>query len=362
MFHVFTREEIRQTVSAEVNVEDYARRIYYSRLENALSEDPFDVIHNTPEHGDKESAVEQTELYNHLLYWLSAVGSGSLVTFQTACHTLGWSQNGTEPRRILRHLRLLGHLECSRDGTHWSVAPPVLTRRSHPPVEETYILCGGRDAILLECLRARTVIEEAPQPWGNGPAAVYIRGDGYHLVHNVTKPDPGFRLQVIDNTAERLASLLPPIEAWLEMLQVLTGITPHLFDVRRFDGSEFVDDAFDNKSGLYELWQPSKDKQSQSRPKYTLFYDADRGCWLRGDWYGLRYLASVLKGELCEVQYDQNMGCLAVPEGRRWPELYERILVLASGCLPVHRGGWLLYKAIGPSLVDALQPKLHLQL
>jgi hypothetical protein len=168
---------------------------------------------------------------------------------------------------------------------------------------------------------------------------------------------------VIDNAAERLANLLPPIEVWPDTLQVLFGITPHIFDIRRFDGSGFVDEVFEGKkSGFHELWPPTGGGQPPCAPKYTLFYDAKRDCWLRGDWYGLRYLALWLEGESCEVQYEQDAGRLAVPQNWRWPELYERALVLASGRLPVYRKGWLLYEDVSSRLLDILQVKLHLHL
>lgn len=360
-YHAFTREEIRGLVGAEVNVQDYARRIRYHRLATLPLEDPFGVFPDAHEHGDEQGMVKRTELYNCLLHCLSAVGSGSLASFQTACHTLDLSQDNVDTRRILRRLRLLGHLECSRDGTRWSIASPVLTRRCHPTGDDTYVFCGGRDTALLEALRLQGLVEEVPQPVGEGPATVYICGVDPAQPIAVTGLDSAFWLQVIDNAAERLANLLPPIEVWPDTLQVLPGITPYMFDVRRFDGSGFVDEVFEGKSGFYELWPPAGGGQPPRAPKYTLFYDAKQDRWLRGDWYGLRYLALWLEGESCEVRYDQGAGHLALPQDWRWPELYERVLVLASGRLPVHREGWLIYEAISSHLLDVLRTKLHLQ-
>src|SRR2546428_1873037 len=49
-------------------------------------------------------------------------------------------------------------------------------------------------------------------------------------------------------------------------------------------------------------------------------------------------------GSPCPVLYEPAMGRLAIPLDWRWPELYERVLVLASGQLPVHRNPWLIYE------------------
>jgi hypothetical protein len=361
-YQPFTREQIRGLVGGEVNVEDYVRRIRYRPLATLPHEDPFGTLPEASEQDDRgEQGAELTHLHNHLLYWLSTVGIGSVATFQTACHTLGLSRDGTEPRRILHRLRLLGHLECSRDGARWSIAPPVLTQRSHLLGDDTHVLCGGRDTNLLDTLKRVASVEEVPQWGAETPATVYVRGvDAVRIA--ASRLDSTIQLRVVNNAAERLADLVPPIAAWPDTLQVLSGIRPHMFDVRRFNGPGFVDDVFEGKSGLYELWPPKGDGQPSPAPRYTLFYEAKLDRWLRGDWYGLRFLALSLEGESCEVQYDQDSGRLAVPEKRRWPELYERALVLASGRLPAHRGGWLLYEAVSSRLLDILRTKLHLEL
>lgn len=96
------------------------------------------------------------------------------------------------------------------------------------------------------------------------------------------------------------------------------------------------------------------------RPEYTLYYDEDTQRWLRADWYGLRFLARYEAGQSCPVQYGSTTSQFAVPLEWRWPELYERALVLASGRLPRRQSGWLIYDGVGRELVDALRGKLRL--
>lgn len=361
-FQPFRREEVRNFVGAEANVQDYARRIHYHSLLSPPIEDPFGSLAWLSRHNDdrERDIVEQTHRFDRLLLWLSTTGSGSFASFQHACIGLNLIHDGAEIRRILRRLRLLGHIECSRDGSRWSIAPPVLSRLSHA-TEAPWVLCGGRDVALLTALRREAEIVELPQGYGEAPATVYIHAADPSQIERTARAVSAVSFRVVDSAAEQLAKLLPPLVEWQETLQELQGILPSMVEVKRYNGFDFVDEAFEHASGLYELWPISDTSQPARAPKYTLFYDAATDRWLRGDWYGLRYLALSLDGEPCEVRYDEASGCLAVPEERRWPELYERALVLASGRLPMHRGGWLIYEAISQDLLDVLAPKLHLQ-
>jgi hypothetical protein len=135
-----------------------------------------------------------------------------------------------------------------------------------------------------------------------------------------------------------------------------------MFNVKRFDGCTFVEDIFDErKSGFYELWPLEAHQSAANRPKYVLFYDAVKRRWLRGDWYGLRFLALQSSGAPCPVRYDPPSGRLAIFEDWRWPELYERVLVLASGRLPNYNQRYLIYDSISPQLLSELNAKLNLQ-
>ena len=74
----------------------------------------------------------------------------------------------------------------------------------------------------------------------------------------------------------------------------------------------------------------------------------------------MRFLALQVAGDQCPVQYDGETGRFAVPAAWRWPELYERSLVLASGRLPKRRDEWIIYESVSCRLVELLTPKLSL--
>lgn len=52
---------------------------------------------------------------------------------------------------------------------------------------------------------------------------------------------------------------------------------------------------------------------------------------------------------------------LAIPIYQRWPEIYERALVLASGQLPTYQGSWLLYDKVEREVVRQLTKKLNVK-
>jgi hypothetical protein len=80
----------------------------------------------------------------------------------------------------------------------------------------------------------------------------------------------------------------------------------------------------------------------------TIFLDADGGSGhqlLRGEWYGLRFLSLHRNDKYRKAMWSgDDGGSLAIPDRQRWPLLYERALVLASGFLPYrHPTKRLLY-------------------
>ncbi len=168
------------------------------------------------------------------------------------------------------------------------------------------------------------------------------------------------RLQIGAIAAKRLAEALPPIDQWKDSLQSVPGIKPQMYNVKRFAGSTFVPEVFCGETGLYELWRRESQKQPSERPAHVLYYSKARDLWLRGDWYGLRFLAQHSLGRSCPVAYDEASRRMAVPAQWRWPELYERVLVLASGCLPSYTSA-LCYSGIGTELLRALETKLGLE-
>jgi hypothetical protein len=359
-----TYEVIRKMVGGELDVHDYVRRIPFTTWQQLISDDdPFDLSQPAAsKQGSETEILVRSQRYDRLLFWLSAYGSGSREVFLRACQTLGLDQEGVESRHIFRRLRLLGHLELSTNGSRWSAAPPVLVKMDQSESGEDYFLCGQRNIEILQKLRQVAEVEESPQIEGESPATARIRADDEERLSAALEKSSSLNLLSMGGkVAYRLARLLPPVANWANALETLEGIPLHLFEFKRFEGDQFIPDYFEGKSGFYQLWPITGEKHGAALPKYSLFYDEVSNRWVRGDWYGLRFLARQTDGRPCPVRYDSDTSRLAVPNEWRWPELYERALVLASGQLPKHNGRWLVYEAISPQTFDELRVKLNLQ-
>ena len=96
----------------------------------------------------------------------------------------------------------------------------------------------------------------------------------------------------------------------------------------------------------------------------VLYLDQSNQRWLRADWYGLRFLAYDSAGRDFEVTYDSSTNDLLIPMAERWPMLYERALVLASGSLPgpAANSRWLKYSGVSSELVQLLTEKLNVSI
>jgi hypothetical protein len=225
----------------------------------------------------------------------------------------------------------------------------------------TYILCGQRSDELLRWLARHATVSTRSDEQGEAPPIVTLSVEDCTVLARAlaTAPLPALP-HLAGFVALDIARLLPPLEAWIATLPVLHGVEPALFDTRRFDGAEFVSTIFRRHSGFYQLMSEGRDGTAAGRPNYTAYYDAATDRWLRGDWYGLRYLSRYLAGDTCPVSYDPETARLAVPTDWRFPEIYERALVLASGQLPSLNGRWLVYDSISTSLLDELMGKLRL--
>jgi hypothetical protein len=97
------------------------------------------------------------------------------------------------------------------------------------------------------------------------------------------------------------------------------------------------------------------------------YFDEEGQQLLRGDWYGLRFLALRKAGHRCEALWegqDGNGSTLVLRASERWPMIYERTLVLASGLLPEHSSGskLLRYRDVPLSTAKALAGKLGVEL
>jgi hypothetical protein len=162
------------------------------------------------------------------------------------------------------------------------------------------------------------------------------------------------------DVALRLARVLPVIQDWIDMLECVPGVTPQMYELRRYSDGQFIDAQFQGQTGFYQLW-PANAACQNAGPRLELFFDAASARWLRGDWYGVRFVAQQSSGEPCAMKYYSAFQRLAVNAEQRWPELYERALVLASGRLPVRNGPWLVYEGIHEALLMEISRKINIE-
>lgn len=337
---VLTRADLQRFMTLDLEVTPYAPVLHAAELRRRPPADPFAVA-------DEETVVsaEGDERSDRLLAWVSAYGSGSVDVFRAACAALDLS----DPARLLRSLRLLGHAEQSPDGHHWSATPTTLVRVASV-AERTFVLAGARDWELLAELDRLATVTRISQPT-RGPACVRITGLTEGQVAELTA------VEVAEDAALQLVSALPTFEEWRASLVRVRGVLPTLFDVYRLEGDRFVPVPFDHRTGFYELRPRSQTGEDASgRPYLVAYYDAETGEWLRGEWYALRYLT--VAGTEEPFLYDVASRRVACLRERRLPEIHERALVLSSGLLPRLESGWLFYESVEPQVAELLLARL----
>jgi 23S rRNA pseudouridine2605 synthase len=304
-------------------------------------------------------APKHAPAYNNLLHWLSAAGIGRWDAFLRTCQLLGLAQDAQQARRVIRRLGLLGHITLCDDGVRWTMQPPTLTPLLLEP--EQIVLRGQRTPAVLTCLPDNR--QEIPQPGGpdrvscclpleEGRPTISIGGISFRVE------------QCILARAQRL----PEWRVWAESLRPFDGRDLGKFArTERWDGLNWVGTPlyFDQPTqrivgpgGLYRL---SQEVSAQS--PLTVCFDAERQRIVRGDWYGLRFLAGHLSGAHLGAEWDRG-GCkLFVPLEERWPFLYEQMLVQASGLLPnrSERPGWLCYLGVPKELAECLRGRLDVK-
>jgi hypothetical protein len=350
----FTYEQIKPMVGIAHNVYDYTNPIPYQSVQKVTYDNPFDLIASTPINQSLPDIEALSHRYEQLLYWLSALGSGTWESFKKACDALRLE----EPKRILQRLRLLGHIESSLDGSRWSMAPTALVKVRSQPNSQEFILCGQRSINLLKELELHATVELSKQPRGEAPLCVCLHlANSNILSHLVEHSSSQFCITNAGEVSSQLARILPDIATWKQSLRSLQGIVPSLYEWKRFDGNNFVSCISPSETGMYQMWTT----ETSDRPRYTLFYDQESNSWRQGDWYGLRFLGLQHNDQQCVAHYDFVTGRLAILVSQRWPELYERALVLASGRLPTYQDSWLLYENVGLEVVCQLTDKLNVK-
>jgi hypothetical protein len=313
--------------------------------------------------------------FDRLLTWLSAAGEGRWESFLRVAKALGAVSDLPSARRLYRRLILLGHLDSSRDGRAWSVAPPVLVQAAARPAEAFW--CGSRTSALARALPGSFQSDQpAPQPDGFGPSRWCYRhpNAGTDVGLALCTEPPAWQAPAWGGpVAERLAALLPHIDEWSKTLRsddVLTA--PDVAEQWHLASGSFQpQQAFrvepsgrcSGPTGLYRLTYGEDSGSFQ----LTVFFDAaaeTKRQLLRGEWYGLRFLALRRGGKYLKAMWrEEGGGLLAVPYRQRWPLLYERALVLATGLLPRRQpeNGLLYYQGIPLALATAVAEPLGVQ-
>ncbi len=352
----FAYEQIKRFVGVAHEVCDYTNPIPYEPAQKGIYDNPFDLI-AFPQNSRSSPDIEAlSQRYEQLLYWLSALGSGTWESFKKACDALELE----EPKRILRRFRLLGHIESSLDGLRWSTAPTALVEVRSESDSQEFILCGQRSKHLFEKLQQYATVKVSNQLMGDAPPDVHLQLDSLEkLDYTVEQVRNQFGITIINagNASLKLATVLPNLTTWKQGLRRLQGIVPSLYEWKCFDGNDFVECSFCGITGMYQMFPT----EESARPRLTLFYDSETNTWRQGDWYGLRFLALQHSGFECIARYDRASWRLAIPVSQRWPEIYERALVLASGQLPTYQNSWLVYENVPMEVISLLTDKLNVK-
>lgn len=353
----FEYAQIKSMVSAGIDTENYRRTIPYHPPVVVPATDPLDLS-DLEAHADQQPIPEKPTALNRLLYWLSAAGAGSWPTFKRVCDLITAETISLDARHIFRRLRLLGHMEhAAPNGSKWSVCPPTLVQSSQ---SGRYFLAGQRVPKLLKVLAEFAEVEELAQPTGEAPDLVQMHFNSVEEARQ-TISDEKIRLVPIrwaGMTSIKLADILPDLAGYRASLPPVSGFALSNFNLEQWQGQAYAEIHFQQQTGLYRL--TPREANSRLAPQ-TLFFDATTGQWCAGPWYDLRYLAQQATGAPCRVQYHPGQQRLAIPANYRWPDFYERALVLASGLLPLPSpdNNWFYFSDISSELAQTLAHKLN---
>ena len=349
-------DEIKSMVQRQdIEIHNF-NALQYQQMEY---EDPGDPFDQSDAWQPQEASPESCALVERLLHWLSVRGEGTWEGFNQACNVLKVAEDRQEARSALRRLSLLGHLELSDDGSRWSASPAVLVR--FPENADGGFLAGRRTGSFLRRVREFWQINETPQSYYSGPPRLDLNS-------GVAENTAALEITDAGATSTRLTALLPDLNEWKDSLQSLDNLRVTSYGIERWQSGRFQpcdnvyarDGVHYGEPGMYRI---SLEGDRTDRTM-TLFFDEPAQRWIRGDWYGLRFL-SLEAGQTCiEAVHDSGDGELLIPASQRWPLLYERALTLASGMLPGRAANpdWLSYPRIPLNLAKVLCRKLNVNL
>jgi hypothetical protein len=356
----FLKEE-RKQVKNKLEIYNFGITIPYKPVVPNDDPNPFNLL------DDVSSPITDSlppENYDHLLYWISSLGSGSWESFRSACNML----QIPEPKRLLRRLKLLGHIETSADGSRWSGTPIALVSvKASQPDSQEFILCGQRSSNLLDILGESTFIDYIEQPQRDAPLCIRIRleanPEAIDQLVEVLR-DRNISIQNVGNASLKFAKALPTWQEWMLTLpRISAPILGYDYEYYDIEQARFIGCDFPNLTGMYQL----KHQRLLQLSPHVCFFDQTSDRWFQGDWYGLRFLALQYSDQRLSANYDRAINNLYIPLSQRWSEIYERALVLSSGCLPSevktnHSGRTLQYQNVQAEVAELLASKLNINL
>lgn len=350
----FELEGIKPMVGSAHDVTDYTNPIPYRSQPRSIPESPLTLSDsNQTKPVDQERVNSLPQTHEHFLYWLSAQGSGTWESFKKTCQILEL----LEPRRILRRLKLLGHITTTQNGSKWQVNPPTLSEIETKNSDRTFILCGQRSFPFLRILETYGSLEKITQPRGEAPPCYR-----FSLSQQISYEALTEKLQKQGYSLHPSASKdMPDIKTWYSELVVVQGVLAHNFNLKQFNGQNFADCTFQKRTGFYQFF--SQDTNPQLR--HSFFYDQVRDQWMQGDWYGLRFWAiSEMDSASLSVFHNKDARTLQITFSQRWSEAYETHLVMASGLLPKYDSDqdFLVYEGISQDLAEEITRKLNITL
>ena len=350
-------EAIKSMASGELETHSL-NAIPYTSLWSNDAGDPFDLSETTFK--EEESVYNSlAERYDQLLYWLSTNAEGTWQTFEKICSILQLAGDVKDARSIFRSLILLGYIQSSDNGQKWSICPTALVKCAADP--RACFLTGQQTPKLIEYLKEHWEVEALPRLSYQAPSCVKVNGI---FTDDVTLN--GFNIVHAGNVSVQLAELLPDLEGWKDLLPAIDRLSTTTYNIEIWNGRKYMqcdnfyerNERYYGESGLYRLTKKAENNHYQ----IVLYFDEPNQRWLRGDWYGLRFLAFNSAGQQFEIKYDSSANELLIPSEEHWPLLYERALVLASGMLPARDKNfrWLKYTNITNELVQLLAEKLSI--
>jgi hypothetical protein len=246
----------------------------------------------------------------------------------------------------------LGHLEVDWPGARWGAVSPTITLL--PDAAGYGLVVGARTARLtaeLNAVDAPDVFVEL-RVQSRAPDVCFVAADSEQALERLAE---GFELPFVHSVTERLAEVLPSLDAMLVPYRE-PPIVDH-YGVERFDlGENFLPAEDDRDPGLYR-YELSGPRRMQFASEDGTRYRVDLPI---GTWAEARRLRD---SDLLYWEPDGTNGTLFAPWMLPLPVLHARAATLCSGL----RAGWndngdIVYVNVPESLAVKIAESLDQQL